>query len=215
MNSLITPGLLALAGVALSTSALARPISYSGGHMLMADHQPDMDLVSYTYSPSFRWAASVGALRVEGLERTETLELGHVRAGHLLKRWNLPAAQANAFAWGGLGEGRTALGSGIARHVGLQLDYETRRVYASLVSELHEGGGWSHRFDTAAVGWAPYAHDVDRVATWVVLKGMRTTNAIDEDVEPVAVLRFFTTRWWLEVGATGEGEPVANLMLNL
>jgi hypothetical protein len=215
MKSLITPGLLALAGVALSTPALARPISYSGGHMLMADHQPDVDLVSYTYSPSFRWAASAGVLRADGLQRSDSLELGYVRAARLLHRWNLPAAQANAFVWGGLGQGRTALGSGLARHVGLQLDYETRRVYTSFVSELHEGDGWSHRFDTAAIGWAPYAHDVDRVATWVVLKGMRTTKAVDDGIEPVAVLRFFTTRWWLEVGATGEGEPVANLMLNL
>jgi hypothetical protein len=215
MKPHIVLGLTALAGVALSTSVFARPISYSGGHMLMADHQPDMDLVSYTYSPSFRWAGSVGALRVDALERSGELELGYVRAAHLLHRWNLPAAQANAFVWGGLGEGRTALGNGLARHVGLQFDYETRRVYTSLVSELHEGDGWSHRFDTAAVGWAPYEHDVDRMATWIVLKGMRTTNAIDDDVEPVAVLRFFTTRWWLEVGATGDGEPVANLMLNL
>lgn len=215
MKSRSALGLAALAGVALSTSALARPISYPGGHMLMVDHQSDMDHVSYTYSPSFRWAASASLMRVEALERSGELELGYVSAAHLLHRWNLPAAQANAFVWGGLGEGRTALGSGLARHVGLQFDYETRRVYTSFVSELHEGDGWSHRFDTAAVGWAPYAHDVDRMATWIVLKGMRTTNAVDDDVEPVAVLRFFTTRWWLEVGANGDGQPVANLMLNL
>jgi hypothetical protein len=215
MTSFSSKGLTVLAAVALSTAALARPISYSGGHMLMADHQPDMDAISYTYSPSFRWAVSAGAVRATELERTADLELGYVRAAHLLHRWNLPAAQANAFVWGGLGDGRTAQGNGLARHVGLQLDYETRRIYASLVSELHEGDGWSHRFDTAAIGWAPYAHDVDRVATWVVLKGMRTTNAVDDDVKPVAVLRFFTTRWWLEVGANADGQPVANLMLNL
>ena len=208
-------GVIALLGVALATPTLARPISYAGGHMLMAEHQADMDLVSYTYSPSFRWAASAGALRVDGLERSDSLELGYVRAAHLLHRWNLPSAQANAFAWGGLGEGRTALGSGLARHVGLQLDYETRRVYTSLVTELHEGDGWSHRFDTAAIGWAPYEHDIDRIATWIVVKGSRTSNAVDDDVKPAAVLRFFTTRWWLEVGADADGRPLANLMLNL
>lgn len=215
MKSLFALGLTALAGVVIATPAAARPVSYADGHILIVDHQPDLDVVSYTFSPSFRWSASAGALRLQGLERSDTLELAYVRGSHLLKRWNLHAAQANAFVWGGLGESRTALGDGLARHIGLQLDYETRRVYTSLVSELHEGDGWSHRMDTASLGWAPYEHDVGRVATWVVLRGMRTSNSVEDDVEPIAVLRFFTTRWWLEVGANGDGQPVANLMLNL
>lgn len=215
MPRLLSAGLLALAAVTLASPAVARPISYSGGHMLMVEHEPEIDRFSYAYSPSHRWSVSAGGLRATGLERSDSLELGYVRASRLLHRWNLPSAQANAFAWGGIGESRTAFGKGLARHAGLQFDYETRRVYTSLVSELHEGDGWSHRFDTAAVGWAPYAHDVDRMATWVVLKGMRTTNAMDDRVEPVAVLRFFTTRWWLEIGANADGKPLANVMVNL
>lgn len=215
MPRILSLGLMALAGVALASPALARPISYAGGHMLMVEHEPDVDRFSYTYSPSYRWSVSAGGVRADGLQRTDELELGYVRTSRLLHRWNLPAAQANAFVWGGVGQGRTALGDGLARHVGLQLDYETRRIYTSLVTELHEGDGWSHRFDTAAIGWAPYEHDIDRVATWVVLKGMRTTNAIDDGIKPVAVLRFFTTRWWLEVGADADGQPLANVMINL
>lgn len=215
MPRIVSMGLLALVGVALASPLVARPISYAGGHMLMVEHEPDVDRFSYTYSPSHRWSVSAGGLRATDLSRSDELELGYVRAARLLHRWNLPSAQANAFVWGGLGQGRTALGNGLARHAGLQLDYETRRIYTSFVSELHEGNGWSHRFDSAAIGWAPYAHDVDRVATWVVLKGMRTTNAIDDDVKPVAVLRFFTTRWWLEVGADADGRPLANVMVNL
>lgn len=215
MPRLIATGLLALAGVALATPSLARPISYAGGHMLMVEHEPTIDRFSYTYSPSHRWSVTAGGLRATDLARTDDLELGYVRAARLLHRWNLPAAQANAFVWGGVGQGRTALGNGLARHVGVQVDYETRRIYTSMVSELHEGDGWSHRFDTAAVGWAPYEHDIDRVATWVVLKGMRATNTLDDEVKPAVVLRFFTTRWWLEVGADADGRPLANMMINL
>jgi len=215
MNVYLTRGLQALALCALSLPALARPVSYAGGHMFMADHLPDMDALSYTYSPSARWSASVGALRVDQLARSGRLDLDYVRASRLLHRWNLPSAQANAFGWVGLGNARTESGSGLGRHVGVQLDYETRRIYTSFVSELHEGVGYSNRFDTAAIGWAPYAHDVDRVATWIVLKGQRSSGAIDDSVKPSAVLRLFTTRWWLEVGADGDGRPVANVMLNL
>lgn len=192
----------------------ARPVSYADGHMLMAEHDADAFHASYTYSPSFRWSASLGTLRHDALGRSGRLSLDYLRAARLLHRWNLPAAQANAFAWGGLGRARTDLGDGIARHIGLQLDYETRRVYTSFVSELHEGGGWSHRFDAASLGWAPYEHDVDRMATWIVLKGTRATNADDRDVKGALFLRFFTTRWWLEAGADEDGRPLANLMLN-
>ena len=215
MPRILSTGLMALAGIAFAMPSLARPISYAGGHMLMAEHEPDLDRFSHTYSPSFRWSVSAGGLRATDLDRSDELELGYVRASRLLHRWNLPSAQANAFVWGGIGEGRTGLGTGLARHAGLQLDYETRRIYTSLVSELHEGDGWSHRFDTAALGWAPYAHDIDRVATWVVLKGMRASNAKDDGIKPAAVLRFFTTRWWLEVGADADGRSLANVMLNL
>lgn len=215
MNVYLTRGLQALALFALSLPVLARPVSYAGGHMFMADHLPDMDALSYTYSPSSRWSASVGALRVDELARSGRLDLDYVRASRLLHRWNLPSAQANAFGWVGLGNARTESDSGLGRHVGVQLDYETRRIYTSFVSELHEGVGYSNRFDTAAIGWAPYAHDVDRVATWIVLKGQRSSGAIDDRVKPSAVLRLFTTRWWLEVGADGDGRPVANVMLNL
>lgn len=215
MKTTSLPGLLALAALLAASGLAARPVSYAGGHMLMIDHQSDRDQWSYTYSPSFRWSVSAGRLRLDGLERTGLLDLRYARSARLLQRWNLPEAQANAFAWAGLGEARTGLGTGTARHLGLQLDYETRRVYTSFVSELHEGEGWSHRLDTASLGWAPYPHDVDRVATWFVLKGMHTTNALDRGVKPAAMLRLFTTRWWLEVGADGDGKPLASFMLNL
>lgn len=215
MKTISLPGLLALAALLAAGGLAARPVSYAGGHMLMIDHQSDLDQWSYTYSPSFRWSVSAGRLRLEGLERTGSLDLRYARAARLLHRWNLPTAQANAFAWAGLGEARTGLGTGAARHLGLQLDYETRRIYTAFVSELHEGEGWSHRLDTASLGWAPYPHDVDRMATWFVLKGMRATNAREREVKPAAVLRLFTPRWWLEVGTDADGKPLANLMLNL
>ena len=116
MPRILSLGLMALAGVALASPTLARPISYAGGHMLMVEHEPDVDRFSYTYSPSHRWSVSAGGVRADGLQRTDELELGYVRTSRLLHRWNLPAAQANAFVWGGVGQGHTALGDGLARH---------------------------------------------------------------------------------------------------
>jgi hypothetical protein len=200
---------------AASASALARPISYAGGHMLMADHQSDMDQWSYAYSPSFRWSASLGELRLDETGGHDELTLRYVRASRLLKRWNLPAAQANVFVWGGLGQVDLRHGSsGSARHVGFQADYETRRIYTSFVSELHEGTGGSRRFDTASIGWAPYEHDIDRMAAWIVVKGLRTSDAVDDPIKGATMLRLFTPRWWLEAGVDTDGQPLGNIMIN-
>ena len=208
-----------LCGLLLAPAASARPVSYADGHMFMADYQPDMQQVSYTYSPSFRWSGSVGQLRVDELDGVDESRLTYVRSSRLLRRWNAPASQGNAFGWVGVGHRRFDTGtgreSGTAYHAGFQLDWETRRVYTSVTSEWHGGVGPGYRLDTASLGWAPYKHDHDRMATWLVLKGMRTEGAIDEDVMPVAMLRFFTARWWVEIGANADGEPLANLMLNL
>jgi len=216
MTSIHTRAALALvlfAGVL--PAAHARPVTYAGGHLIVADHQANMNQLRYTYSPSFRWSASIGQLRVDGLDGIGETRLDYVRTSRLLGRWNAPTSQGNAFGWVGIGQRRHGGDSGTAQHAGFQLDWETRRVYTELTSEWHGGFGPDHRFDTASFGWAPYEHDHRRMAAWIVVMGMRTDGAADEKVMPVAMLRLFTTRWWLEAGANADGDPIINLMLNL
>ncbi len=204
----------ALALLAIAPSAHARPITYTGGTMLMAETTDDGSHASLTRSHSFRWATSVGVLRHDDLGRTGELDLEYVRVAHLVRRWNFPEAQGNAFVWVGAGHARTDVGSGFSPHVGLQVDYETRRIYTAFNSDLYEGDGWSHRMDMVTLGWAPYEHDIDRLATWIVVRGTHTTNADDSGVVGQAFLRFFTPKWWLEVGADEDGQPLAGLMIN-
>lgn len=206
---------LAILASSFATAPQARPVSYADGHLLLAEHQSNLELWRYTYSPSFRWSMSVGGLNADALGETGQLQVDYLRTARLLQRWNFHAAQANFFGWAGLGRARTAAGVETGRHAGFQLDYETTRVYTSLVSELHEGDGWSHRFDTASLGWAPYPHEVDRLATWIVLKGMSTSNDGEAGLKAAAALRLFTTSWWLELGADQDGKPLVNLMVNL
>ncbi|HAI58333.1 MAG TPA: hypothetical protein DCM32_00435 [Xanthomonadaceae bacterium] len=204
----------ALAVLAIAPPTLARPITYTGGTVMRADTHADGHHVRLTHSHTFRWSSSVGTIRYDGLARTGELDIEYVRVAHLAHRWNFPTAQGNAFIWGGVGHARTRLGSGFSPHVGLQLDYETRRIYTAFNSDLYEGDGWSHRMDVATIGWAPYEHDIDRLATWIVVRGTHTTNAAESGVMAQAILRFFTPTWWLEVGADENGEPLAGLMIN-
>lgn len=203
-----------LALLAFASAAHARPIGYAGGQMLMLDASDDLQQLSVTHAPSFRYAFAAGHLRAADLTGADdTLSTTYLRAAILAKRWNLPRAQANVFVWGGLGSARYAGADG-SRHIGAQVDYETRRIYTSLVSELHEGSGFSYRFDTAAVGIAPYEHDMERMASWIVLKAKHTSNARDTSLKPEIAWRMFTAKWWLDAGIDADGKPSINLMLN-
>lgn len=98
---------------------------------------------------------------------------------------------------------------------GVQVDYETRRVYASLKTDGHQSSVLSHRIDTVQLGIAPYEHDVDSLATWLVVSGTRHTGDAHEGTEWALMLRFFKKRVWLEAGATTEGALRAHAMFSL
>ncbi len=70
-----------------------------------------------------------------------------------------------------------------AWNAGAQYDYETRRVYGSVKTDLHRSTAFTHRIDTLQLGIAPYEHDYDTVATWLVLQGRNYTGGIHEGVE--------------------------------
>jgi hypothetical protein len=139
-----------------------------------------------------------------------------VRGNLLAKRWNLPGAQANVFLWGGLGRatGSDFSGSTQARNAGLQLDYETRRVYSALRLDLHESDHYSHRIDTLQLGFAPYEHDYDTLATWFLVQGRSYTGGLYDGTETALLVRLFKGGTWVEFGATTDGNIQAMAMFN-
>ncbi|HEY7906096.1 MAG TPA: hypothetical protein VIC53_04145, partial [Wenzhouxiangella sp.] len=50
-----------------NSNAWARPVTYTGGKVVIADVQPNMKAWRYGYSPSFRWSTSVGGLYLDDL----------------------------------------------------------------------------------------------------------------------------------------------------
>lgn len=194
--------------------AQARPVTYTGGQVLVADIQPNLTAWRYGYSGSFRWSVSAGGLHLRELADEGQLDVNYLRAARLVKRWNWPKAQANFFVWGGAGYGRTDLSNDLSGHVGFQADFETRRIYTSIISEHHEGAHWRYRMDTVSLGYAPYEHDFNRMATWVVLKGMRTTHTLKDKPKAALMLRFFNPTWWLEAGIDNDGQLLGNVMFN-
>ena len=183
----------------------AKPLAFAKGKTLMLElGGGTMNEAQFFYAP--RYWASVGAgwIEFENLDGSRH-QFEYLRGNLLVHRWNLAGAQANVFAWGTIG---------IAAGAGFQADYETRRVYASFKSDLLEARGVSHRTDTLQLGWAPYAHDYDTPATWIVVQGRTYTGGVHEGVEEALLLRFFKGGTWVEVGATTDRKLQVMLMFN-
>ena len=133
-----------------------------------------------------------------------------------MKRWNLDDAQANVFVWGGAG---SATGSAFGEprltgNTGAQADYETRRIYSSLKTELQRSSAFSHRIDTLQLGIAPYKHDYAGLATWFVLQARHYTGELHSGIETAALLRLFRGGAWVEAGVTNAGRLQAMAMFN-
>lgn len=206
-------GLLGL----LPAVAAAKPIAFADGTTVMAEYGAGtMNEVQGFHAPRYWYSVGGGWLELTSEDGSKQRHIAYLRGNLLVKRWNMPSAQANVFAWGGLGQaiGNDFDGSDLARNAGVQIDYETRRVYGAFRSDLQESNHFSHRIDTLQLGWAPYKHDYDTLATWLVLQGRRYTGGLVEGTETALLVRFFKRGTWVEVGATTDGKLQAMAMFN-
>jgi hypothetical protein len=209
----------ASAGVLLvcALNAQAKPIAFADGTTVMAEYGAGtMREVQAFYAPYYWLSLGASVLRTDSDIDGRRRDIGTLRANYLLQRWNLDDAQANVFVWGGLGSasGDRFRGSVLDRNLGFQADYETRRVYLSLMSDLHESDRYSQRIDTLQAGLAPYAHDYRDLATWFVVQARDYSGGLRRGVEWAALVRLFKGGAWVEAGVTGDGKPQLMAMFN-
>ena len=210
----------ALAGLMLASVcslAQAKPIAFSHGTTVMAEYGAGtMVEAQVFYAPKYFLSLGGGYLELESDIDHRRREITYARANYLVKRWNQENSQANVFVWGGAGEAYVSeLNSHeFAWNAGAQFDYETRRVYSSLKSELHRSSEFSHRIDTLQLGVAPYKHDFDTLATWFVVQGRQISGGIHDGTEWALLLRLFKRGAWVEAGVTTDGKLQAMAMVN-
>jgi hypothetical protein len=208
-----------LAGVTLaclSAVASAKPIAFSHGTTVMAEYGAGtMTEAQVFYAPRYFLSLGGGYLQLDG-DAGLRREITYARVNYLPKRWNMKAAQANVFTWGGAGQAYASEFNShdFAWNAGAQVDYETRRIYASLKADLHRSSAFDHRIDTLQLGIAPYEHDFDTLATWFVVQGRRISGEIQEGTEWSLLLRLFKRGAWIEAGLTTDGKLQAMFMAN-
>jgi hypothetical protein len=202
---------------AAAAPAMAKPIAFADGTTVMAEYGAGtMRELQIFYAPHFDYSVGGGHVDFTSDVDGHTEQINYARLNWLAHRWNLDDAQANIFVWGGAGSatGSRFDGTRFAGNAGLQIDYETRRIYASLKSDLQRSVEFSDRIDTLQLGLAPYKHDYGGIATWFVLQARHYTGELHSGIETAALLRLFKGGAWIEAGVTNAGKVQAMAMFN-
>ena len=192
----------------------AHPVSFEDGYSLMSDMGPINQETSFVYSP--KWWLGTGLIFDKSMDQSGRFpiptkygpwSLTSLHLAFLAKRWNLPQAQGNIYIFGGPGVSKSQQGSGdnYFYRLGIQADYETRRIYMAI--RYLENRFFDHqkiydRLDLA-VGFAPYLAKFDEFSSWVLLK-LRTDTYFENPLG-IPTLRFFYRNFLWEMGMDFKG----------
>lgn len=166
------------------------------------------------YSPKLGHAVGVEVMRMSGKQEQATTIVGLNYTG-LIKRWNMPHAQANMWFNGSIGEAN-GLYNGFAYTPSLQFDVETTRLYFLAKTRFIRASNMN--YDTAVVqtGFSFYETSFDETQPWFVLEA-KTMRNTEPSVQVTPALRLINKNYFLELGVTnpfqGEGfAPRLNAM---
>jgi hypothetical protein len=204
----------------LASSAWATPVGFKGSVMSMGELGRDAQELQVIYSFTARDAVGAGASNMRYTDRASNAQhrfsSADLHYNRLLARWNLPDAQANIYALFGLGAARGNFFSGTqaVAQPGLQLDYETRRIY--LASAWH--GSYASAFKGASgsvsAGFSFYPTEYDEWQPWMIVKAKKMFGDFRDATELTPSLRLIHKTFFVEVGTPFKRGQSEGLNLN-
>jgi hypothetical protein len=205
----------ALAGLLVAQAAAAHPVTFPGNLMAMGEvdrNSKDFN-AWYTFAP--RHAAGPGYMHFRSDDGSRRREVPNVHYNFRAARWNAPDSQANIYLQAGVGEarGNDFAGSQTVFLPGLQVDYETRRIYTAYRWHGMRGGAVKHTFNTVQAGFSFYAAGYDDWQPWFILDVRKTSN-LGMDAEVTPTLRLIHKSLFLEAGVVDGERLRLNVMYN-
>ncbi len=211
---------LGLLFASLQTAALGSPVGFKDSWMTMGELGKDYSEASLMYTFTPHTAVGIGAVGLKyqhgALAHTRRIEMVDAHINHRLARWNFPEAQANIYVQMGIGQasGNYFAGQQTVLQPGLQLDYETRRVYAAF--KWH--GSYAKAFDytrySLASGFSFYKTEYDEWQPWAVLEASRKGADLKDATEITPYLRFIHKTLFIEAGAPFQKGKSQGLKVN-
>ena len=206
-------GALLLSQMFSSTHAAAL-MGFEDSAMLMTEIGRYNQEWMLNYSPALGHAIGVEQMRMSGKAEPATTITGVNYTG-LIKRWNLPSAQANVWFNGSVGEANGQY-DGFAYTPSLQFDVESTRLYFLAKARMIRAPQMN--YDTAAVqaGFSFYEAGFNDTQPWFVIEA-KTMRNNDPALQVTPALRLINKNYFLEFGVTnpwqGEGfAPRLNAM---
>lgn len=201
------------AGMAVSAAAQAAPMGFKDSAMAMGDFSPNWRESWVNYALTARDAVGAGGLYMRSDDKSKTRTLAEVNYTRLVTRWNLPHAQANVWFFAGAGaiQGNDFSGSKLALAPGLQVDYETTRVYLAATARLYRASGLNHDFASVRAGFSFYEVNYDEIQPWFIVEARRMRGLSDK-TEVTPMLRLIHNRYFVELGVSNSKQARANFM---
>ena len=181
--------------------------------MTMGDISPNWQEVLVNYALTARDAPGASALVMRSDDGTKTRQFTEATYTRLVRRWNMPEAQANIWFIGGIGNitGNNFSGSKTMASPGIQVDYETTRIYVSATSRLYRAQGLNHDFASARAGFSFYEVDYDQTQPWFILE-VRRMRGLTDKTEVTPMLRLIHNRYFVELGVNNASQARMNFM---
>lgn len=205
--------LAAAALLAFGSGACAGPMGFAGSQMAMGDFGPNWReaWVNHAYTP--RDAVGLGGLSMRSDDERKTRDVAEITYTRLMARWNLPHAQANAWLVVGAGgiRGNDYAGTRTLLAPGIQLDYETTRVYVAAFGRLYRAEGIRHDYAAVRAGFSFYEAAYEETQPWLVVEA-RHMRGLSERVEITPMLRLINKGYFVEAGLNTEKQARFNFM---
>ena len=200
-------------GSLASLSALCGPMGFKESWMTMGDISPNWQEVLVNYALTARDAPGASALVMRSEDGTKMRQFTEATYTRLVRRWNMPEAQANIWFIGGIGNitGNDFSGSKTMASPGIQVDYETTRIYVSATSRLYRAQGLNHDFASARAGFSFYEVDYDQTQPWFILE-VRRMRGLTDKTEVTPMLRLIHNRYFVELGVNNASQARMNFM---
>ena len=203
----------ALLIAACAAGAQAAPMGFKDSQMAMGDFGPNWReaWVNHAWTP--RDAVGAGGLWMRSDDERLTREVAELTYTRLVARWNLPHAQANIWFVGGLGavRGNDFSGTRTLFAPGVQLDYETTRVYVAAFGRLYRASGLNHDYGAVRAGFSFWEAEYDEPQPWLVVEARRMRGLSDE-TEWTPMLRVIHKRYFVEAGVNQHRQGRFNFM---
>lgn len=199
--------------LALTMPAIARPISYPSGWMVMQENDAFSNNIQLQYSPTAHY--SIGYTMEYW--REEEWQFHGITLNNLLKRWNNQDSQANIYllSAGGIAYSDYRQFSGkseAAGFTGVEADWENRRFFTSYANRLMYAGDIDKEYrEKARVGVAPYVGKYGDLHTWLMLQlDHAPSDRHDYTITPL--VRLFKGTTLAEAGISNRGTLFINFM---